>query len=123
MQFSGPLFDGHAVEILAAGCRHAEDRLAEDLIARIRTHLAGVIRVNHGRYEAHIHSEDQDGHKVVTDRWIVYGPWLEGTGSRNSPVTRFPGYHTFRIVSQEFGYVADNLVSAELDPYVAEVNM
>lgn len=30
----------------------------------------------------------------IHDHGIVYGPWLEGTGSRNSPVTVFPGYHS-----------------------------
>lgn len=28
----------------------------------------------------------------VHDHDIVYGPWLEGTGSRNAPATIFPGY-------------------------------
>lgn len=32
---------------------------------------------------------------VVHDRGVIYGWWLEGIGSRNSPVTRFRGYHTF----------------------------
>jgi hypothetical protein len=30
---------------------------------------------------------------MITDGGVVYGHWLEGTGSRNSPVTIFPGYH------------------------------
>lgn len=30
------------------------------------------------------------------DSGVVYGHWLEGTGSRNSPVTRFPGYWSMR---------------------------
>jgi hypothetical protein len=33
---------------------------------------------------------------VVNDRGIVYGPWLEGVGSRNFPKTRFKGYASFR---------------------------
>ena len=37
----------------------------------------------------------------VHDSGIVYGPWLEGVGSRNYPVTRFRGYSTFRKVAQE----------------------
>ncbi len=32
---------------------------------------------------------------VVHDRGVIYGWWLEGIGSRNAPVTRFRGYHTF----------------------------
>jgi hypothetical protein len=29
----------------------------------------------------------------------VYGPWLEGVGSRNN-TTRFKGYHAFRNAAQ-----------------------
>lgn len=38
----------------------------------------------------------QIGHNrwKVHDNGVVYGHWLEGTGSRNSPVTVFPGYHS-----------------------------
>lgn len=32
---------------------------------------------------------------VVHDRGVIYGWWLEGIGSKNHPVTRFRGYHTF----------------------------
>jgi hypothetical protein len=32
----------------------------------------------------------------VHDGGVVYGPWLEGTGSRNSPVTSFAGYQSAR---------------------------
>ena len=32
----------------------------------------------------------------IWDNYIIYGPWLEGLGSRNSPKTRFPGYASMR---------------------------
>lgn len=32
---------------------------------------------------------------IVHDRGIIYGPWLEGVGSRNFPKTSFKGYHAF----------------------------
>lgn len=32
---------------------------------------------------------------IVHDRGIIYGPWLEGIGSRNFPKTSFRGYHAF----------------------------
>jgi hypothetical protein len=32
---------------------------------------------------------------VVHDRGVIYGHWLEGTGSRNAPVTSFRGYGAF----------------------------
>ena len=34
-------------------------------------------------------------HGLITDSNVVYGPWLEGIGSRNQ-TTRFKGYSIFR---------------------------
>jgi hypothetical protein len=51
----------------------------------------------------------------VHDDGVIYGPWLEGTGSRNAPVTRFPGYGSFRRASQqldrEIGGIADRILT------------
>lgn len=49
----------------------------------------------------------------VTDSGIVYGPWLEGVGSRNYPVTRFKGYHTFRKVTQEIERKAPQMLAPD----------
>lgn len=32
----------------------------------------------------------------IHDNGVIYGHWLEGTGSRNAPVTIFPGYWSMR---------------------------
>lgn len=40
------------------------------------------------------------GTSIHDDYQIVYGPWLEGVGSRNAPVTRFRGYASFRKAAQ-----------------------
>lgn len=46
----------------------------------------------------------------VDDSNVIYGPWLEGTGSRNK-TTRFKGYFTFRRIKTQIdrrkGYVTD----------------
>jgi hypothetical protein len=36
---------------------------------------------------------------TITDGGVIYGPWLEGTSSRNR-TSRFPGYASFRRTSQ-----------------------
>lgn len=45
--------------------------------------------------------------KLAWNRWelhshrhIPYAHWIEGTGSRNSPVTIFPGYHNFALTEE-----------------------
>ncbi len=49
----------------------------------------------------------------VHDSGIVYGPWLEGVGSRNFPVTRFRGYSMFRKVRDELSRKAPKMVLPE----------
>lgn len=53
----------------------------------------------------------------VDDGGVVYGPWLEGVGSRNA-TTRFKGYFTFRKVTsrirQKVNYVTENALRKHL---------
>jgi hypothetical protein len=51
---------------------------------------------------------------VVHDRGIVYGPWLEGTSSRNQ-TTRFKGYHALRRALQVMRTKTPLLVAHELE--------
>lgn len=112
--FSGPLFDGRAQGIVDRYCKAAEATIAQHAEDEIHARLGEVIQHPTGFYESHIHTEMQADSLVVTDTPVVYGPWLEGVGSRNSPKTRFPGYHTFRIVSQQVDREAEALAEAEL---------
>lgn len=96
VSYSGPLFDGRAAEAAEAFCRAAEQEVAEEGTRFVHTLLAGSLRHPTGRYQSGIHAEKAGVGWAVRDSMIVYGPWLEGVGSRNSPVTRFPGYFSFR---------------------------
>ena len=58
----------------------------------------------------------------VHDSGIIYGPWLEGVGSRNYPVTRFKGYSTFRKVAQEIGRKAPQLLTKKTAAMVRKLN-
>ncbi len=49
----------------------------------------------------------------VHDSDIVYGPWLEGVGSRNFPVTSFKGYSMFRKVAQQIERKAPQMLTTE----------
>jgi hypothetical protein len=65
--------------------------------------LGRVLKDRTGRYEAKVQTERvSTGWEVNDGRKELYGPWLEGTGSRNR-TTRFKGYRTFRLVRQELG--------------------
>lgn len=47
-------------------------------------------------------------------RGVTWGPWLEGTSSRNES-TRFKGYHLFRKTRQELQKRAPEIGQRELD--------
>ncbi len=59
---------------------------------------------------------------AVHDSGIVYGPWLEGLGSRNFPVTKFKGYSMFRKVAQEIERKAPEMLRPETRRMVAALN-
>ena len=53
-----------------------------------------------GHYRRSIHGDLASSlHGRIHDSNVVYGPWLEGVGSRND-TTRFKGYAIFRNVKQ-----------------------
>lgn len=56
----------------------------------------------------------------VHDHGVVYGPWLEGTGSRNAPVTVFPGYHAQRRAREEMDGKRGNIARRILRRYRAQ---
>jgi hypothetical protein len=54
-----------------------------------------------GRYFRGVEGKlDRPLHGIVHDSNAIYGPWLEGTGSRNQ-TTRFKGYAMFRRTTQQ----------------------
>lgn len=60
------------------------------------------------------------GWAIHDDYNIVYGPWLEGVGSRNAPVTRFRGYASFRKAAQTLE--SSPFPQEELDHLVDRLN-
>ena len=121
---SGPIFDGRAQEILNRYIDAAKNAVADEGVNRIHNRLAEVLRRDTGFYEAHIHTERQVNDLVITDTPVVYGPWLEGVGSRDYPRTRFPGYFTFRFVTQCLQHDAADIATKEFHDggYDAELN-
>lgn len=112
----GPMFDGRAAAALDAGVHHVEREMTDELVAKVREHLVGVLRHNTGRYISTIHTE---GGNEVHDG-TRYGPWLEGVGSRNF-TTRFKGYHTFKVVASDYNMRARERADRLLQPYIEEM--
>lgn len=98
---SGPVFDGRADRALVAYCHDASGEIAEYAETLVLTELGQVLRHPTGYYESRVETErvSADTNRVH-DSGVVYGPWLEGVGSRNAPVTRFAGYSHWRRMKQ-----------------------
>ena len=52
-----------------------------------------------GHYWKNVHGRVQFLNARIDDGGVVYGPWLEGTSTRNA-TTRFRGYGSFRRTAQ-----------------------
>lgn len=120
VQYTGPLFDGTADDIVDKHLTDMERALGQEVYEVIKGRLPSVLVAPTGRYQSTIHVADKAAGVVVGDG-TVYGPWLEGTGSRNRS-TRFKGYQTFRKATQEVQQRADAVVQSEVDTMVRELN-
>ena len=121
--FKGPIFENAPAkvqngigDILQAGIEAGEDRLDQML----RPRPAGVYLAvtgpqgSKGNYRRNVHGRLQDNlHALITDGGVVYGPWLEGTSSRND-TSRFKGYSSFRKtrdwLEKEIVGIADRVI-------------
>ncbi len=116
---NGPIGDGRfarAARDYSDDLQYAVALHGEELV---QARLATVLRNPTGYYQSRIRVERGRGGYVVNDSGVIYGPWLEGTGSRNSPVTRFPGYATFRRTKALVDRDANRIARQLLDRYQA----
>lgn len=106
----GPFFDGRIETQIASALDETEEEVGRYAVSRITLELGTVLKNPTGFYQSRIQTERQFNNSVVNDAGVVYGPWLEGVGSRNS-TTRFKGYATFRrvwvVIDKEAGRIAD----------------
>lgn len=126
LTFEGPFFEG-AEDIVQAYIGETERALGERALDLVEANLEDSIRVNHGVYTSHIRLTQQDAGQVVDDGWgetndLPYGKWLEGIGSRNAPVTRFEGYHSFQRAAETLDEEAETIAADVLDKYLGELN-
>jgi hypothetical protein len=117
----GPIFDGRAKLAAHDFAGDLSEKVAEDGRRKVADNLHRSIRHPTGYYESHVRVEPRGSlQHVVTDGGVVYGPWLEGVGSRNSS-TRFKGYASFRRAVQETESSADGTAKQMLPRYIARM--
>lgn len=99
----GALFDERGERIFRDYCDDLEEQGAEWALRNIRRTFHSSFQNPTGYYESTVRIHDSEGGQEVWDGGFagaVYGPWLEGVGSRND-TTRFKGYHAFRKAAQK----------------------
>ena len=127
VEISGPLFK-KGVKITRDAMEDAvqelvelgEQRLDELLLPRpagvyLSAAQARLGEASTGHYARNV-SQDVDVQGLrgrIGDGKVEYGPWLEGTSSRNQS-TRFKGYHAFRKVGQWLEKKADDVLEKNI---------
>lgn len=116
---SGPLYDGTADRAAGEFVEDTTHELAVMGHDMVQSRLRSVLKDDTGHYRSRVITDrvSADGDWVVTDQGVIYGPWLEGTGSRNK-TTRFKGYSTFRRTRQELAAKADSVADKNLPRYL-----
>ena len=101
VEFKGPFFEsGRRNAVMRKLERDTQDEIDRYALDLIDALLVAVLKHPTGYYQSRIRAHRSTTHTIIDDSRVVYGPWLEGTGSRNYHVTRFRGYHTFRRAGQ-----------------------
>lgn len=110
-QTRGALFRPGAMRAaFAAMTRQTETAIAEYALWRVKAYNAADFKNPTGRYRSRLHIVRR-GAIEVNDSNSVYGPWLEGTGSRNAS-SRFKGYHHWRRAAADVQRAAPRLANA-----------
>lgn len=111
----GALFSaGRTEAIMKDIATEAKQNTSEYAEGEIQMRLAKVLKHPTGYYQSRITTNRVGETFLVTDGTVVYGPWLEGTGSRNDD-TRFKGYFTFRLVAQKVEIKAGSIAEDAAD--------
>ncbi|HET6286351.1 MAG TPA: hypothetical protein VFG15_06335 [Amycolatopsis sp.] len=118
---SGPFFDGRNPAIRRDLEDEGLNRVGGQGLADVQANLNTSIRNPTPYYETQITSERRGDEQVVHDRDVIYGPWLEGTGSRNQ-TTRFKGYASFRRAAQELEGQVGGILAPIVDRAVGRLN-
>jgi len=116
----GPLYDGQAVAAVGKFLDDATREVAQLGANEVQARLGQVLEHPTGHYRNQVVTNLVRGDWTVTDGGVVYGPWLEGTSSRNKS-TRFKGYQTFRRTKQWLAGRAADEAETVLRPYLKQM--
>lgn len=99
----------------------AEAAVTKRTLVEVHRELGRVLQHPTGYYESRVVADLTSHPPAVHDSGVVYGPWLEGIGSRNA-TTRFKGYHTFRRIAQRMNGQVVSVVGPIMSRAVSRLN-
>jgi len=119
---AGPLMEGRGPAVLQRFFDDATKLVAEAGRDELRKRATSKPRHPSGATAGAIVIRDfAKGRTIITDYpQVLYGPWLEGTSSRNTS-TRFKGYRMFKLTRGRLRKRVGPLVQDRLDRAVAEL--
>lgn len=107
---------GEARRLMRHFDNETEQEAADWALGEVKDVYHRSFRHPTGAYESRVYTSNLGAGIELTDggeAGPVYGPWLEGVGSRNA-TTRFKGYHAFRIVQgkleERYDRIAENIL-------------
>lgn len=101
IDFQGPWFDGRAERAIEDACDDARNDIAAFAEERVLLGTSMHFKTRTPYYETRVTTTRvTDEVSLIHDQGVIYGPWLEGVGSRNFPATRFRGYGFWRAAKQ-----------------------
>lgn len=121
VEASGPLFDGRADAAASDASEEIERAVSILGASMVRSNLSKVLRVQTPYYRLQVEAQQAPPGWKITDQGVIYGPWLEGTGSRNR-TTRFKGYATFRRTAQQINARAKIIGDSVVARFMGRMN-
>lgn len=119
---SGALTRGDASSVMAGFGADLAEPVAHQAYAEVHLNLDQSLRNPTPIYETTIVVDRSVPDFRVHDQdRMVYGPWLEGTGSRNA-TTRFKGYWSFRRAVQQVEVRVPELVRPVVEERLARLS-
>jgi len=109
---TGPFFDGRDHAALDALCEEIAYEVGAEGRDIVRLNSDTSFKTQTPHYVLQLRNTDTGQFtREVNDSGVIYGPWLEGVGSRNFPRTRFKGYSMFRRAAQYLNAGAAHVIA------------
>lgn len=121
----GPLFDGVAERELPIAIEKVKREVAEYAEFQWQMNMTDSFQNATGAYQSHVNILQREADLVVNDGYpgsgLLYGPWLEGVGSRNA-TTRFKGYFSLRRAAASVSQKTTEIAKPIIDAFIAKAN-